>query len=106
MTLKILLDGGSQNSYLRMKARKRLEASHLRVGTFGNQEMILEKHDLVQVKLHTKGGAHPVGVSACVVPEICSVSRQIFLIDADYYLAFVERKRDTQGNNWACCATK
>ena len=48
--------------------------------------MILENNDLVQVKVHTKGGAHPVVVSVCVVPEICSVSQhqEIELIASNY----------------------
>ena len=48
--------------------------------------MILENNDLLQVKVHTKGGAHPVVVSVCVVPEICSVSQhqEIELIASNY----------------------
>ena len=58
-----------------MKARKRLKlpklgTESLRVGTFLKSRDDFRNNDLVQVKVHTKGGVHPVVLSVCIVLEI------------------------------------
>ena len=69
MEVNILLDGGSQRSYISEEVRRKLNLrvegqEHFNLNTLGNEKSVRKKCDIVKLKLYVGVKEMPISISA------------------------------------------
>lgn len=104
VSVRILLDNGSQRSYLTDNLRSKLklksvQREKLNINTFGENRFKTQKSDLVHLRLQRPGNPETIDISALTFPVICSALPLRVNLDDHPHLQDLDLAEDFDNDN-------